>query len=221
MSIARSLVAVSAIVAAAHLSARAADAQHVTIGAALAAADYREQGTSLRFRGSGGSAHLDVEYRRFGLGATAMRLAFEHDGSGAVTLERFELTQLDLRLRARLVREFSIEAGLIQRTIAPADAAQEVGAMRVGALASYPLAPGASLNVRAAYLGAARFSGGGSAPFGAELGLGVSYGPGRGRIRATADFDFQHFGRRTAAGGARLDVPIQSAVARIGIALAR
>lgn len=203
------------------LAAGSAGAQQVTAGLALAGTSYREQGSSLRFQGGGLAAHADVTWRRFGLRVLASQVSLEPEDGTRATLESFDLSQVDLALRARVVREFSIEAGFVRRTVSPADAAQEVGAARIGVVADYALAPGASLVARAGYLGGARFSGGGSAPLGAELGLGASYGPGRGRIRATADFEFQHFGRRTDVAGARLDVPIQSAVVRLGIALTR
>lgn len=203
------------------LAGRGAAAQQVSAGLALAGASYREQGSSLRFQGGGLAAHADLRWRHFGLRALASRIGLEPEDGARASLESFDMTQVDLALRGRVLREFSIEVGFVRRTVAPADAAQEVGAARIAVVADYALAPGASLVARAGYLTAARFSGGGSAPLGAELGLGASYGPGRGRIRATADFEFQHFGRRTVAAGHRLDVPIESAVIRLGIAFTR
>jgi hypothetical protein len=63
------------------------------------------------------------------------------------------------------------------------------------------------------------FTGGGSAPFGIELGLTAGYGPGSGRFRLTGDFEFQRIDRRTDQNGSRLNVPIQSSVARLGLAV--
>jgi hypothetical protein len=63
------------------------------------------------------------------------------------------------------------------------------------------------------------FSGGGSAPFGIELGLSAAYGPGSGRLRVTGDFEFQRIDRRTDQNGSRLSVPIQTSVARMGVAV--
>jgi hypothetical protein len=201
-----------------HVAAADAAAQRVTAGVGLAIADYREQGSALRFSGAGPSGHVAAEYRRLGLRVDAMRLPLE--GAGSAASEPFDLTQVDVRVSWRLVREFSLEAGLLHRVVSPRDAAQEVGAARIGARAAYALAPGAGLTARAGYLGAARFSGGGSAPFGFEAGLSAYYGPGEGRVRATTEFEFQRFDRRTSVGGERLPVPIQSAVARIGVSLA-
>jgi hypothetical protein len=64
------------------------------------------------------------------------------------------------------------------------------------------------------------FTGGGSAPFGIELGLSAAYGPGSGRFRLTGDFDFQRIDRHTDQDGSRLSVPIQSSLARFGVAVA-
>jgi hypothetical protein len=122
-----------------------------------------------------------------------------------------------MRLRVRVARTLGVEAGYLQRTIAPEPAAQSVGALRLGSYATYPLAPGADLGLRASYLGGAHFSGGGSAPFGVELGLGVSYGPGSGRYRATGDFELQRLDRSTTVSGEKISVPIQSTVARVGV----
>jgi hypothetical protein len=204
-----------------HLPAARAAAQRVGVsgGAGLALADYREQGTALRFRGAGPSGHVAAGWRRFALRLDATRLTLEGAGPAGTASEPFDLTQLDVRVSVRVAHAVSVETGLLSRVVSPRDAAQEVGAARLGARLDYALAPGAALTARAGYLGAARFSGGGSAPFGVEAGLGVSYGPGEGRIRVTTDFDFQRFDRRTTVGGERLGVPIQSAAARVGVEL--
>jgi hypothetical protein len=192
-------------------------AQSFRVDAGVALGDYREQAATLRFQGFGPTATIAGEYSRYGALITATRLALEHADPGATALEPFDLTQLDMRVRYRVARTIGLEAGYLQRTVAPDRAAQSVGALRIGSYASYPLAPGADLALRASYLGAARFSGGGSAPFGVELGLGVSYGPGAGRYRAMGDFELQRLDRRTTVGTERISVPIQSSVARLGV----
>ena len=114
----------------------------------------------------------------------------------------------------------SAEVGGLSRTMEPEHAAQSMRAWRAGGVFLQPLAPGADLAVRAAYLGATHFGGGGTAPFGMDVGLAVSYGPGAGRYRLTAEYEFQRVDRRTTIGGQQIDVPIQSAIARIGVAAA-
>lgn len=192
-------------------------AQEVKVGAGMALGEYREQAAALRFRGWGPTATLTADYRRFGAAITATRLALTHVDGDAALSEPFDLTQLDMRLRVRVARRLGAEAGFVHRAIAPDRAAQGMGAVRIGTYATYPLAPGADLGLRASYLGAAQFSGGGSAPFGVELGLGVSYGPGSGRFRATGDFELQRLDRHTTVGGEKIDVPIQSSIAKIGV----
>jgi hypothetical protein len=191
-------------------------AQGVKVDAGVALGEYREQAAALRFRGWGPTATLSADYRRFGATITATRLALTHAGGDATPSEPFDLTQLDMRFRVRVARRLGAEAGFLHRSIAPDRAAQGVGVVRVGTYASYPLAPGADLALRASYLGAAHFSGGGSAPFGVELGLGVSYGPGSGRFRAISEFELQRLDRQTSVAGEKIAVPIQSTVARIG-----
>jgi hypothetical protein len=75
------------------------------------------------------------------------------------------------------------------------------------------------VGLRTAYVASTDFSGGGSAPFGIELGLSAGYGPGSGRFRLTGDYEFQRIDRRTDQNGTRLSVPIQSSVARFGVSV--
>lgn len=192
-------------------------AQRVTVGAQLAAANYTEQGSTLRFTGGGGTLHASTSWRRYELELGYTRLGLDPEDAEAGT-ESFDMTQLDVRIRARVSRIASVEVGAIDRDMSPSRAAQSVGSLRLGALLHLPLAVGTDLVVRSSWLGASRFSGGGSAPFGVELGLGVSYGPGSGRYRATGEYEFQRFDRRTDAEGERLNAPIQSGIARLGVA---
>ncbi len=195
-----------------------ARAQEVAVGVAYHAADYREQAELLKFRGSGPGAWLDGSWRRFGLHAEVMRLSMSGKSATDGALDDFDLTQVDVRVRGRVIRNYGLEAGVMHRSIDPERAAQEVGAIRFGAYATYDLAPGADVVVRASYLGASEFSGGGSAPFGVEVGLTASYGPGSGRFRAIGAFDFQRFDRRTTIDDQEMSVPIQMAAGRVGVA---
>jgi DNA gyrase/topoisomerase IV subunit A len=112
-----------------------------------------------------------------------------------------------------------VEAGYFRRSTAPSRAAQSFSAATLGLRAAYPLAPGADVALRTAYVGGMDFTGGGSAPFGIELGLSAAYGPGSGRVRVTGDYQFQRIDRRTDQNGTRLSVPIQSSVARLALAV--
>ncbi|HUF25339.1 MAG TPA: hypothetical protein VMM18_00055 [Gemmatimonadaceae bacterium] len=199
--------------------APSAEAQRVTAGAHYALAQYAEQGASLRFAGGGPAAQASVQWRRFGLHVAAARLSFEpHDGN--VQAEGFNATQRDLRLRVRATPLVSVEAGFVDRDVEPLHAAQSFASLRLGALVAFPLHIGSELAVRAAYLGGSRFSGGGSAPFGVEIGMHVGYAPWSDRLRFTGDLEFQRLDRRTETGGGELAAPIQSAIARVGFMVA-
>ena len=130
------------------------------------------------------------------------------------------MDQFGARLAFRATTLVALEAGVFRRSIAPGRAAQSYSAATLGVRAAYPLAPGADVALRTAYVASTDFTGGGSAPFGIELGLSAAYGPGSGRFRLTGDFDFQRIDRRTDQEGGRVSVPIQSSVARIGVAVA-
>ncbi len=192
-----------------------AAAQHVSAGVQFAFAAYAEQGSSLRFGGSGPSGHASLQWRRFSLSVGATRLAFEPTGDSDA-VEPFDMVHTELRLRVRTTRLVSVEAGFVHRDITPSHAAQSVASRRLGALAAFPLHIASDVSVRAAYLGGSKFSGGGSAPFGVEVGLGVSYAPWIERLRLTGDLEFQRFDRRIDGVAGRLQSPIQSTTARIG-----
>jgi hypothetical protein len=192
-------------------------AQQFTVGGGYALADYREQATFLHFRGSGPTAALSVERGRIALRAEASHLSLEPAGDASSALEEFTADQYSVRVGFRTYSVVAIEAGWLRRSIAPSRAAQSYSALTLGMRAAYPLAPGADIGLRTAYVAGSDFTGGGSAPFGIELGLAVSYGPATGRFRVTGDFDFQRIDRRTDQNGTRLSVPIQSSVARLGL----
>lgn len=196
-----------------------AGAQHVAAGVQLAFAEYAEQGSSLRFAGGGASGQIAMTWRRYGVILGATRLAFDPQADGEAA-EPFDLTQTDVRLRVRASRLVSVEAGFVSRDVEPANAAQAMAAVRLGAVLAFPLAVGSDVAVRMSYLGGGKFSGGGSAPFGVEIGLGASYAPWSERVRATADVEFQRLDRRIATTDGPLTAPIQSSVARVGLQIA-
>jgi hypothetical protein len=195
-------------------------AQTVTAGAELAMADYREQGAALRFQGTGFSARLALSVWRIEAQLRTSRLTVDGQESGGRITDPFVLEQPELRLRYSISPRIGIEVGGLNRAITPDHAAQSLRAWRAGGSFVQPLAPGADVGVRASYLHVTEFAGGGTAPFGLELGLGVSYGPGAGRFRLTGEYELQRIDRRTTIAGQRLHVPIQSAVARVGLSAA-
>lgn len=192
------------------------EAQRISAGAHYAFSEYAEQGSSLRFDGAGPAAQIAVGWRRFDIGLSTARLAFVPAEGGAATTP-FAMTHSEVRLRVRAARLVSVEAALLDRDATPVHAAQSVTALRLGALMTFPLATGAEVAVRGSYLAGSRFSGGGAAPFGVEMGLGVSYAPWWERVRITGDLEFLRFDRHIATGDGRIDAPIQSSTARIGV----
>ncbi len=192
-------------------------AQQFTVGAGYALADYKEQAAFLHFRGSGPTATLAAERGRLALRVDATHLSLDPSGDGGTPLEAFTVDQFSVRLGVRTMSLVGVEAGFFRRSTAPSRAAQSYSAATLGLRAAYPLAPGADVALRTAYVAGTDFTGGGSAPFGIELGLTAAYGPGAGRVRLTGDFEFQRIDRRTDQNGTRLSVPIQSSLARFAL----
>jgi hypothetical protein len=191
--------------------------QQITLGAGYALADYREQAAFLHFRGGGPTAMLAVERGRLDLRIDASHLSLDRAGDAGAPLDAFTVDQISVRVGVRTMSVVGVEAGYFRRSTAPSRAAQSYNAATLGVRAAYALAPGADVALRTAYVAGTGFTGGGSAPFGIELGLTAAYGPGSGRIRLTGDYEFQRIDRRTDQNGSRLSVPIQSSVARFAL----
>ena len=201
------------------LAAAPLSAQQVTLGAGFAFSDYREQADFLHFRGAGPAALLTMERGRLALRADAWHLSMDPTGEATAGLESFTVDEINVRVGVRAVSVLAIEAGYLHRSVAPSRAAQSYSAATLGLRPAYPLAPGAEVAVRTSYVAGTDFTGGGSAPFGIELGLSAGYGPGSGRFRVTGDYGFHRIDRHTDQNGTRLSVPIQSSVARLGLAV--
>jgi hypothetical protein len=201
------------------LAAAPLTAQQFRVGAGYALADYREQAAFLHFQGSGPTAGVVVERGRLALALDGSHLSLSPSGEASAGLESFTVDQFSVRLGVRTMSFVAVEAGYFRRSAAPSRAGQSFSAATLGFKAAYPLAPGADVGLRTAYVAGTDFSGGGSAPFGIELGLSAAYGPGQGRFRLMGDFEFQRIDRRTDQAGERLSVPIQSSVARLGVAV--
>ena len=194
-------------------------AQQVTVGAGYALADYQEQAAFLHFKGSGPTAMFSVERGRMALRVDASHLDLDPPDDSPSPLEAFKVDQFSIRVAVRTMSIVAAEAGFFRRSTSPSRAAQSYSAATLGARVAYALAPGADVALRTAYVAGTDFSGGGSAPFGIELGLSAAYGPGAGRYRIAGDYEFQRIDRRTDQSGTRLDVPIQSSVARLGVSV--
>lgn len=196
-----------------------AAAQQVSLGAGYALSDYREQADFLHFRGSGPAASLSVERGRVALRADGWHLSFDAAGDAPPGLESFTVDEIDLRVGLRMVSTLALEAGYVRQSVSPSRAAESFSGLTVGFRGWYSLAPGASVALRTSYVAGSDFTGGGSAPFGIALGLSASYGPGSGRYSVTGDYRFERIDRRTELSGGLISVPIQSSVARLGLAV--
>lgn len=192
-------------------------AQSVSLGPQLLLGDYRETFADLHFRGSGFGGLVTLSYKKAAAEVAYGQLSYDPAEDGdAVT--GFTAKQFDARVRYYLAGPASVEVGVTSRKVDPEFTAQSAGAARVGVRLSQLVDPAVRLVLRGNYLPAAKFSGGGSASFGLELGMGVSGDFARGRVRLSAEYEFQHFNRRTDDGSGEVAVPIQQAVLRLGVA---
>src|SRR5688572_5123201 len=129
-------------------------AQRVTLGVDAALTDYREQGAALRFAGAGFSARAGLSVWRVQAQARMTRVHVDGASENADVTDAFDIAQNELQLRMHLTPRIGVEAGVLSRTMTPEHAAQSMRAWRVGGVFVQPLAPGADVAVRAAYLGA-------------------------------------------------------------------
>lgn len=186
-------------------------AQSFNVGVQGLFSDYRELSSQLQYQGKGIGGIGVLNYHKFSGDLSIAQLKYEPGPGGSAT-EKFTATQVDAHLRWYLASGVNLETGYTRRTISPAFTAQAVTALRLGIFANYGIGPGANLSVRGNYLAGAKFSGGGTAPFALELGLGVSVGSSNGRFRVTGDYEFQRIDRKTL-----VKVPLQQSLARVGV----
>ncbi len=208
-----------ALLASLALPARSLRGQHVSLGPLWGIADYREVAAGLRYRGTGYGGVVSLRFHRLRAEAAVARLTFDTAG-GSTAGQGFKATQIDAWVAYDVSRFASLLVGLTRRTADPEFEAQSIGAVRVGARSAYEIGPGAVVSLRANYLGASKFSGGGRAPFAMELALGLDVRL-FGRIRGMGSYEFQRLDRKTdPGGGGTISVPIQQSLARIGAAVA-
>ncbi|HUO51795.1 MAG TPA: hypothetical protein VMT93_04690 [Gemmatimonadaceae bacterium] len=209
--------AATALLLATPLAAPAA-AQRFSVGVGAANGTYQEQGDALAFTGWGPEITATAAAARWQLWMNLLRISYKPT-SGSAGAEPFDLTLFDGRVRYAFDSTWSAEIGYQQQNVAPSDAAQQVRVIPVGGRVGFTLAPGARISANVDYLAAARFSGGGSAPFAMEVGLQAYYAPGAGALRFTVGYAFDRIDRQTTSAGGTLPVPIQSSVVQLGLAL--
>ncbi|HEY6854480.1 MAG TPA: hypothetical protein VI139_09535 [Gemmatimonadales bacterium] len=194
-------------------AAPAVRAQRVQAGVQVAFGDYREVSGDLHWRGAGPAAWGSVRLRKLSLEGRFARIKYDPVANGSAT-EGFKATQIDGFARYYLASHVSAEVGVTNRKADPEFDAQSMAAFRIGARGSYDLGPGATIALRGNYLAGAKFSGGGTAAFAFDLGLGIAVGATSGRYHVTGDYDFQTAKRKTVT-----TAPLQQTLARIGIAV--
>ena len=195
-----------------------AAAQHGSLGPEVGVGEYREAASSLRYRGVGPGVNGSITFHRITAEGAYASIRMNPTPSSQAT-ESFRSTLIDAWLRWDALDYLGFEVGLTKRSVDSAFAAQSVGAVRIGARTRYQLGPGAGVWLRGDYLAGARFSGGGRAPLAMELGLGLDI-RWSNHFRAAVQYSFQRLDRKThPAGGAEASVPIEQALARIGLAV--
>jgi hypothetical protein len=195
-----------------------AAAQHGSIGPEIGVGEYREAASTFRYRGVGPGVSGSVAFRRFTAQAAFMSIRMNPTGDSEAA-ESFRATSIDVWLRWDALDYLGFEMGLTKRSADSEFAAQSMGAVRIGARTHYLLGAGAAIWLRGDYLAGARFSGGGRAPLAIELGLGLDI-RWSSRVRAAVQYSFQRLDRKTnPAGGVEVRVPIEQALARVGLAV--
>lgn len=196
-------------------------AQHGSVGVQGVFGDYREVSSDLHYRGSGGGVAASFTYKKLGVEGSIAGITYDPVARSTATAS-FKATQLDVRLRYYITGPVSAEVGIVNRKAEPEFEAQSLGAIRAGVRMAYPLGPGVQMGLRGGMLFGSKFSGGGTVSgVGAlELALNMSVDALKGRLRLTGDYDFQRVARTTGSGAGEADVPIQQALARVGIAIA-
>jgi hypothetical protein len=125
----------------------------------------------------------------------------------------YHVDQLDLSGSWFWRPYLALQLGATRRFTAPDFVAQDVGLLRIGVLSETPIARIAGVWVRGAYLPVTRFSGGGGAGLGLEVGLGAEVGSPSGRLRGFVGFDYQRINRNSGAASA----PLQFSSGQAGI----
>lgn len=196
----------------------AAAAQNVVIGPQFAFGEYREITRTQRYIATGFGATLTLAWKKFGADVAYTGLSYEpyDDQLGQAS---FKANEFDVRVRYRVFRGVSLQAGVMNRKSDDEFAAQSVGSFRLGAHSAVTLGPGAGASVRYDFLLGSKFSGGGTAGFGMDVGLGVFYGFAKNRVRLTGDYEFQRVNRTVDPGSGDIDAPIQQILGKIGLAV--
>jgi len=186
-------------------------AQSVSVGLLGIATTQNEAVGSNRVDGLGGAASIKAEFGKVTIEALGAFTPLTP--SEDTTLADFDVTEGQVHIRYALSGLIAAEAGYLRRKVSPELAAQDVGAISVGAYIENSLASVAQMFVRGAFVPVARFIGGGDLGLSFHVGFGVGLGPASARWQVRAEYDFQRFGRSIRGE----DVPLQAESARLGM----
>jgi hypothetical protein len=186
-------------------------AQIVRVALAGAAATNGEVAATREAKGLGLGGSVQVDLPRVRIEARVLHAALRADFN---IQSGYNVDQLDLTGSWFWRPYLALQLGAGRRFMSPEFVAQDVGLVRVGLLSETRLARLADIWVRGAYLPFTRFSGGGSASPGFELGLGAGIGSREARLQGFVEFGYQRIDRHAAA-----DAPIQFSAGQAGVRL--
>lgn len=183
--------------------------QVIHLAAFGAAATNSEVEDTRETRGLGFGVGVRADLSRFRAEARYLHAGLQADFS---IQQDYDVDEVDLTVTWFWRPYLAAQIGVARRFTSPDFVAQDVGAMRIGLLSETRLARIAAIWLRGSYLPVSRFSGGGSAGMGMEIGLGVELGAPDARLQGFAAFDYQRIDRNAAASA-----PMQFSVGRAGL----
>ena len=185
-------------------------AQSLRLAVGATGVSFSEVSEALQYDGPGGNAMIDFRFGRFMVQGEGYVARLKPDPETGFT-EDLDLRQIDVRIAYFISPALAIQIGGSGREAKPENSTTNVGYGRIGLISENRLGSIARIWVRGAYLPSPKFSGGGSADFAFEIGLGTWIGTSNGRFGARIEFDFQRIDRQVND----VDVPQQMMVGRL------
>lgn len=185
-------------------------AQSLRLAVGATGVSFSEVSEARQYDGAGGSAMIDFRFGRFMVQGEGYVARLKPDPETGLT-ENVDLRQIDVRIAYFINPALAIQIGGSGREVKPENSTTNVGYGRIGLISENRLGSIARIWVRGAYLPNPKFSGGGSADFAFEIGLGTWIGTSNGRFGARIEFDFQRIDRQVND----VDVPQQMMVGRL------
>jgi hypothetical protein len=169
--------------------------QSLRLAVGATGVSFAEVGEGLQYHGAGGNALIDFRFGKFMIAGEGYIARLVPDAETGLT-EDVDMRQVDLRIAYFLSPALAIQIGASGREATPENSTTNVGYGRIGLISENRLGSIARIWVRGAYLPNPRFSGGGSAEFAFEIGLGTWIGTSNGRFGARIEYDYQRIDRQ-------------------------